>query len=194
MDEETSTYVVWTDNTLLLLGGFILMAMLLLSVINPPKPEDAKDIIIGEMRVEMAWADNVDSDIDLWVQAPNEKPVGYSAKNQKTFNLLRDDLGMTSDAMPINYEVAITRGLPTGEYVVNVHFYSDRTRSSPIEVTIQVSIQPSPERPVTKFSKKIILRKVGDEITVFRFHLDSRMNIVTGSMNDIQKNIRAAKP
>ena len=34
MDEETLT--VWLDTALLMLGGFILMTVLMLSVVNPP--------------------------------------------------------------------------------------------------------------------------------------------------------------
>jgi hypothetical protein len=39
------------------------------------------------------------------------------------FNLLRDDLGKAQDLTDNNYEVACSRGLPPGEYVVNVHMY-----------------------------------------------------------------------
>ena len=75
------------------------------------------------MIVEVRWPDQLDSDVDLWVQAPGDVPVGYSNKGGAIFNLLRDDLGQRADATGMNYEVSYSRGIPPGEYMVNVHLY-----------------------------------------------------------------------
>jgi hypothetical protein len=121
MDEETLT--VWLDTALLMLGGFILMTVLMLSVVNPPaqSAETQGEQSPGNVIVEAQWADGVDADVDLWVQAPGDRPVGYSNKSGQMFNLLRDDLGKAQDVTDYNYEVAYSRGIPSGEYVVNVH-------------------------------------------------------------------------
>ena len=89
MDEETLT--VWLDTALLMLGGFILMTVLMLSVVNPPakSAETAGEQSPGNVIVEAQWADAIDADVDLWVQAPGDKPVGYSNKSGAVFNLLR---------------------------------------------------------------------------------------------------------
>src|SRR4029450_10043412 len=90
MDEETLT--VWLDTALLLLGGFVLMTVLMLTVINPPakSAETAGEPSPGNVIVEAKWAENIDADVDLWVRAPSDKPVGYSNKGGRYFNLLRD--------------------------------------------------------------------------------------------------------
>src|SRR5215470_17401190 len=81
MDEETLT--VWLDTALLMLGGFILMTVLMLSVVNPPakSAETAGEQSPGNVIVEAQWADSLDADVDLWVKAPGDKPVGYSNKS-----------------------------------------------------------------------------------------------------------------
>jgi hypothetical protein len=193
-DNETTTYIVWLDSTILMLFSFVVIVCMMLASLNPPKPEEANSSVVpGTMMVEIIWADRTDTDIDLWVKAPGDTPVGYSAKAGRTFNLLRDDLGMASDTMPLNYEVAYTRGCPEGEYIINVHAFSDRGGKLPLEVRASVTIQ----NPLTKTSrniatKTITLTRVGEELTVFRFRLDGYMNLVSGSMNDIQHPLRSA--
>ena len=73
--------------------------------------------------IEARWPDGVDADVDLWVQAPGDVPVGYSNKGGAIFNLLRDDLGQRADATGMNYEVSYARGMPAGEYTANLHLY-----------------------------------------------------------------------
>ena len=128
MDEETLT--VWLDTALLMLGGFVLMTMLMMTVMNPPAKASETDGVTapGNVTVEMQWPDKLDADVDLWVQAPGDGPVGYSNKSGKVFNLLRDDLGKSQDMTDYNYEVAYTRGAPAGEYIVNVSHVSRRER------------------------------------------------------------------
>ncbi|MEI9415298.1 hypothetical protein [Mesorhizobium sp. Cs1321R2N1] len=124
MDEETLT--VWLDTALLMLGGFVLMTMLMMTVMNPPATANETDGVTapGNVAVEMQWPGKLDADVDLWVQAPGDVPVGYSNKSGKVFDLLRDDLGMTPDMTDSHHEVAYSRGAPAGEYTVNVHMYS----------------------------------------------------------------------
>src|SRR5688572_5701866 len=83
----------------------------------------------------------VDADVDLWVQAPGDVPVGYSNKSGRIFNLLRDDLGRAQDITDYNYEVAYTRRMPGGEYVVNLHMYRGRSVSYPVGVKIVASVK-----------------------------------------------------
>jgi hypothetical protein len=93
MDEETLT--VWLDTALLMLGGFVLMTVLMMAVVNPPakSSEAAGAPAPGNVIIEAQWPDRLDADVDLWVQGPGDKAVGHSNKSGRLFNLLRDDLG-----------------------------------------------------------------------------------------------------
>src|SRR5499426_4417189 len=156
MDEETLT--VWLDTALLMLGGFILMTVLMLSVVNPPaqSAETQGEQSPGNVIVEAQWADGVDADVDLWVEAPGDKPVGYSNKSAQVFNLLRDDLGKSQDVTDFNYEIAYSRGMPAGEYVVNVHLYRAINASFPIEVKLVASVRADEEGK----SRQLVTTKV----------------------------------
>ncbi len=92
--------------------------------------------------IEARWPDGVDADVDLWVQAPGDVPVGYSNKGGAIFNLLRDDLGQRADATGINYEVSYARGMPAGEYTANLHLYRNEARLR-VPVTIVASVKTS---------------------------------------------------
>ena len=193
MDEETLT--VWLDTALLMLGGFILMTVLMLSVVNPPakSAETVGEQSPGNVIVEAQWGDGLDADVDLWVQAPGDKPVGYSNKSGRVFNLLRDDLGKAQDITDLNYEVAYSRGMPAGEYIVNVHMYRGISVTYPVEVKVVASLKSTPDdtaQPLVTTTVK--LRHENDQITAFRFSLDSKGHLVSGSVNNLYKELRVA--
>src|SRR5690606_40575934 len=102
---------VFRDMIRLALAGFVAIVVLLLPHINPPG--DAKAVVDppGNIMVEAVWPEDLDVDVDLWVQAPGDTPVGYSNKSGRFFNLLRDDLGQVADATKLNYEVSYSRGI-----------------------------------------------------------------------------------
>ena len=68
--------VVFRDVILLALTGFISMVILLLPFVNPPTEEESATTPPGNVIVELFWDDKRDVDIDLWVQAPDDIPVG----------------------------------------------------------------------------------------------------------------------
>ena len=84
----------------------------------------------GNVLVEANWPPEIDADVDLWVQAPGDVPVGHSNKGGRVFNLLRDDLGRFSDLSGINFENSYARGIVPGEYTVNLHLYRNRSAGS----------------------------------------------------------------
>ena len=133
--------VVFRDVILLALTGFISMVILLLPFVNPPTEEESATTPPGNVIVELFWDDKRDVDIDLWVQAPDDIPVGYSNKGGLFFNLLRDDLGIYKDNSPVNYEVSYSRGISDGIYVANLHLYrEDTTPFKPILAEMLVSV------------------------------------------------------
>jgi hypothetical protein len=193
MDEETLT--VWLDTALLMLGGFILMTVLMLTVVNPPaqSAETEGEQSPGNVIIEAQWRDGLDADVDLWVAAPGDRPVGYSNKSGQVFNLLRDDLGKAQDVTDYNYEVAYSRGMPAGEYVVNVHMYRGIGVTYPIEIKLVASVKSNPQDTAQQLvSTTVRLRHENDQVTAFRFRLDGDGRLVQDSVNSLYKELRVA--
>ena len=178
--------VVFRDVILLALTGFISMVILLIPFVNPPTEEESSSTPPGNVIVELFWDDKRDVDIDLWVQAPDDIPVGYSNKGGLFFNLLRDDLGIYKDNSPVNYEVSYSRGISDGVYIANVHLYrEDKTPFKPIIAELLVSVvdpDSNKRKQILKTSKK--LEEIGKEITVFQFELDKKGKLNKNSINN----------
>ena len=68
---------VFRDVILLALGGFVAIVLLLLPHLHPPV-EAADSPPPGNVVVEIHWPNHLDADVDLWVEAPGDRPVGYS--------------------------------------------------------------------------------------------------------------------
>ena len=125
--DNESTSTVFRDVIFLALAGFVAIVILLLPFINPPQKEALEEKIPpGNIIIEMFWDNNINVDIDLWLQGPGDNIVGYSSLGGSLFNLLRDDLGFSNDISEQNYEVAFSRGVVGGEYTVNVMYYANR--------------------------------------------------------------------
>ena len=138
---ENDGSVVFRDVILLALTGFIFMVVLLLPFVNPPTENENNTDPPGNVIVELFWDNDRDVDIDLWVKAPDDIPVGYSNKGGLFFNLLRDDLGKYKDNSPINYEVSYSRGISEGNYIANLHLYrEDLSPFKPINAKLVVSV------------------------------------------------------
>ena len=178
--------VVFRDVILLALTGFISMVILLIPFVNPPTEEESSSTPPGNVIVELFWDDKRDVDIDLWVQAPDDIPVGYSNKGGLFFNLLRDDLGIYKDNSPVNYEVSYSRGISDGVYIANVHLYrEDKAPFKPIVAELLVSVvdpDSNKRKQILRTSKK--LEEIGKEITVFQFELDKQGKLNKNSINN----------
>ena len=194
--EDDDSGTLFRDIITLALAGFVAIVFLILPHINPPtKKQDAEVLSPGNVIVEIRWPDPLDVDVDLWVKAPGDVPGGYSAKSGRIFNLLRDDLGHSFDATGLNYEVAFARGMPAGEYVVNVHLYRNVYTNPPvIPVTVAISTRTDAGVVSLILSKRVQLHRVGQELTVFRFRLDESGQLVRESVHDIPKPLRATPP
>lgn len=184
---------VFRDVIMLALAGFVAMVILLLPHLNPPG-ETAEETTQppGNVIVEVRWPDELDADVDLWVEAPGDIPVGYSNKGGTVFNLLRDDLGRRADATGLNYEVSYSRGIPAGEYTVNLHLYRNAANVFPIPVTVVASVKRSPKESARQLlASKVDLVREGEEVTVYRFRLSEDGSLVPGSVHSLQRNLRA---
>ena len=189
--DETGT--VFRDVSMLALAGFIAMVLLLLPHLNPPgQAAQESTQPPGNVIVEARWPDGLDSDVDLWVEAPGDVPVGYSNKGGVIFNLLRDDLGERADATGINYEISYARGIVAGEYTVNVHLYRNSAGTLPIPVTVVTSVKKTPQgRAKQLLASEIELVREGEELTVYRFKLSEAGDLVPGSVHNLQRDLRA---
>lgn len=191
--DEDETGTVFRDVIMLALAGFVAMVILLLPHINPPgRAAQENTQPPGNVIVEVRWPDELDCDVDLWVEAPGDIPVGYSNKGGVIFNLLRDDLGRRADATGMNYEVSYSRGIVAGEYTVNVHLYRNAAGVFPIPVTIVTSVKKSAKESARQvLAGNIELGREGQELTVYRFELSEDGDLVPGSVHSVQRNLRS---
>ena len=105
--------------------------------------------------------------------------------------------GFRNDASNLNYENAFSRTIPAGEYTVNLHMYFNRANVWPIKVKVLVStIKPSGNSRVSRqiLVSDVVLRKQGEERTVFRFKLDDKGELIASSVNAAPKNLRTDAP
>jgi hypothetical protein len=192
-DDEDVNGTVFRDVITLALCGFVAVVILLLPHLNPKQEAQAAvaSAVPGNVMVEARWADELDTDVDLWVQAPGDVPVGYSNKSGVIFNLLRDDLGRNADPTQLNYEVSYSRGVPPGEYAVNLHMYRNKSKVAPVKVTIVTSVKkPNSESAKQILTSSVDLMVENQETTVYRFKLTDAGELVPGSVNSLPKPLR----
>ena len=185
LDDETGDDgdIVFRDLILLMLTGFVTVAVLMLAHINPKAAAArAKDTAPpGNVLVEANWPPEMDSDVDLWVQAPGDVPVGYSNKGGAVFNLLRDDLGHQLDLSGLNYESSYSRGIVPA----STRSTSTSTATGPVQPPVPVTVIVSSKRDAQDPARQILMSKVeldreGQERTVFRFRLTEGGEVVAG--------------
>ena len=191
--EHDDAGIVFRDLITLTLCGFVVCVVLIMPHINPPVTKTAQDTDPpGNVIVEVRWPDELDSDVDLWVEAPGDVPVGYSNKGGVIFNLLRDDLGKRADATGMNYEVSYSRGIMPGEYTVNLHRYRNAAGVFPIPVTVVTSVKKSAKESARQLlASHIELVRGGEELTVYRFKLSEEGDLVSGSVHSLQRQLRS---
>ena len=112
--DEDAWGTVFRDVILLALIGFVAMVIMLLPHVVIAKKKTEEHKAPGNVIVEMHWPSELPMDVDLWVKSPGELPVGFWNQGGRTFNLLRDDLGIEGDATNENYEISYSRGIPAG--------------------------------------------------------------------------------
>lgn len=156
--------------------GFLAIIIILIPFINPiAKKEEEGEPPQGNMIVSVRWPDEADCDVDLWVQAPGERPVGYSNKDSKTTNLLRDDLGHYNDPSPFNMEITYVRKVLDGEYTTNLHMFRDAGGCTPVKAYVEIRLMPEgSSRFLTVYTGNVTLSRQGEEVTVYRFTIKDK--------------------
>lgn len=190
--EDGDDGTVFRDVIMLALLGFVTIVVLLLPHLNPPVPPTDDSPTPGNVVIEVRWPDEVDADVDLWVRGPADGPVGYSNKGGRVFNLLRDDLGFANDPSKLNYEVAYSRGRPEGEYIVNLHLYTNKSRKYPVQAEVTIGLKKHAGSGLKRIAyKRVNLVEMGQETTILRFKLDKDGDLILGSLHDLPLMLRS---
>ncbi len=186
---EDSTGTVFRDVTLLALIGFVAMVIMLLPHVRKAEDETRDHRAPGNVIVEVHWPRDMPYDVDLWVRAPEDVPVGFYNQGSEYFNLLRDDLGDEADATGLNYEISYSRGIPAGEYIVNVHMYGllPAGLEIPVKVVVSVRKQFDVARQILQTTVNLVRRN--QEETAFRFRLDGEGELVEESVTTIRRRL-----
>ncbi len=180
----------FTDLLFNILLGFTLLFFISIIFMNPIASLGNINYK-AEYIITASWPEDQPDDIDLWVQDPYRETVSYLQKEAGWLNLDRDDRGDLNDTVmingkkvvhPINQEVVTIRGIISGEYVVNLHYY-ETLSNTPVKIVIKIE----KVNPVLKlvYIDQLVLDKVDDEKTVLRFELDANGDIV--SINQLSK-------
>ena len=190
------TGIVFRDTVFLMMIVFVVLFLIAVFHINPDaKKHEEETVPPGNIIVNIFWEDGKNIDVDLWMKGPGDKlAVGYSNRAGRTFNLLRDDLGMVNDDTDMNFENGYTRGLPDGNYIINVHMYANKEVPPvfPVNVKVVVSMMGPAAGKSSKteiFFGEIPLHHNNEEVTVVQFQIKNKQ-LVKGSVNSIQQKIR----
>lgn len=170
------------DVLLAMLLGVVAVVMFILPSVNPRAETDPIDPP-GNLVASASWpAGSID--VDLWVKAPGDEAVGYSHKSGKVWSLLRDDLGTANDGTPLNFESAFTRGLPDGEYIVNLRCYGCAGKV-PVPVAVEVRLASG----ALIWSGAVNLVSDKQEKTALRFLMRAGA-VVPGSASHVFRDVR----
>lgn len=191
-------YVIFRVYALVIVAVMAMLVAVLVASVNPKVEEThkAEAKAAGDIVVHVVWP-NGNIDVDLWVSGPEEPiPVGYSNKGGLVWNLLRDDLGDSPDATPINYEDAFTRGMPPGEYVINVQCFRCNQATLPMPVDVGVAVRSKLGNQDLKnlVTTKVMMKVDGQEKTAVRFIVKEDGEVDPDSINNVYQRLRGNKP
>jgi hypothetical protein len=188
MKKSKGFFWAYIDLLFALVGGF--MAMACLAVVAKTTPQEA-GIDVGTLTIEMQWPMGSQTDMDLWVRPPGDRPIGYSRKTGKFCDLIRDDLGALHDIASRATEIVACRRTPPGEYVINANAYAFRDQGAiPIRVFVRHQ-RPGNEEVDTLLTRSTTVDHDGQEVTVVRFTLDTDGAVVPGSVNNLYRELRS---
>ncbi len=190
--ESDAAGTVFRDVLMLALVGFVAMVIMLLPHLSKTEQQSQDHRAPGNVVVEMHWPNDLPVDVDLWVQAPGDVPVGFFNQHSYYFNLLRDDLGLEGDPTDRNYEVSYSRGIPAGEYIANVHMYGPLPAGVTVAVTVVISVRQKYDDLRQVLQTKVELTRRNQEETAFRFKLDERGELLPGSVTTLRRRLVTA--
>ncbi len=176
----------WAFRDLLIALLVVFMALAALALVAATKAEKA-GVTQGNLVFTLSWRGTGPSgsarkaDVDLWVKAPGDAPVGFSHMSDAHCNLLRDDLGSTLDPQSTAQEMVVCRGLPSGEWIVDAMLYQAHGAALPVKVTA-TAMRLGAGGVTTFLEQSGLLRHRGEQLTMFRFRF-ARGHFLPGSVN-----------
>ncbi len=202
LSENDDSGTTFRDVIFIMMIVFIILFLIAAMHINSPVELEKEEMIEppGNVIVNIFWEDGLNIDVDLWVLGPeDDRPVGYSNRAGGTFNLLRDDLGSINDITERNFENAYTRGLPKGEYIINVHMFANKEREKnwPVNVEVVVTVMETSQDKSSANEVAVAmipLSRNGEELTAVRFKIDKNHKVIQESINQVQKKLRGSNP
>lgn len=184
----------WAYRDMLTTLMIVFMALGLYAIIALIETKKLEGVQPGQLYVEMDWKVGSYTDMDVWTQTPEDEPVGYARPAGKNCDLLRDDLGLGQDKTSHAIELLVCRDPIPGSYLINVMAYQFHgplsQKEFPMEVTVKILKSVPKGKMKELYTKTVIIDHVGQEITVVRFDLDDKQEIIEGSVNDVPKMIR----
>ena len=126
----------------------------------------------------LSWDDDLNNDIDLWVQGPSGT-VGFRNPQQGNMFLDKDDLGHRNDVIVnggvekiiyINREVTSIRGFQKGEYIVNAFYYHNGDKANVLNKVSVELVKVNPFKVIYQGTKDFV--EEGQEETFVRFTMD----------------------
>src|SRR4030088_2864684 len=78
--------VSFRDMLFLLVFAYLVVGAVALAHVRKQQEEVSGITPPGAVIVDIQWDNSVDADVDLWVEAPGDVPVGYSNKSGIIFN------------------------------------------------------------------------------------------------------------
>ena len=186
MQRRYHTNLPFLDLLFNVLIGFVFLFIVSFLLINPiAKRADIE--VKAEFLITVFWPDNLEDDVDIYVEDPAGNLVWFKSREPGLMHLDRDDLGKRNDEVvtaagtilfPENREIVTLRGIVPGEYVVNVHCYFKIGEDS-VPVTIQID-KINPYSVVLR--QTVNLSTKGEEITVTRFSVNSKGKVTNINM------------
>ena len=191
MQRRYHTNLPFLDLLFNVLIGFVFLFIVSFLLINPVAKK-ADIIVKAEFLITVFWPDNLEDDVDIYVEDPAGNLVWFKSREPGLMHLDRDDLGKRNDEVttaagtilfPENREIVTLRGIVPGEYVVNVHCYF-KVGSVPVPVTIQID-------KINHYS--VVIRETvnlvnkGEEVTVTRFSVNGKGEVT--NVNKLPKKL-----
>ena len=191
MQRQYHSNLPFVDLLFNILIGFVFLFIVSFLLINPiAKRADIE--VKAEFLITVTWPDNLEDDVDTYVEDPAGNLVWFRSREPGLMHLDRDDLGKRNDEVvtaagtilfPENREIVTLRGIVPGEYVVNIHMYF-KVGQEPVPVTIQID-KINPYSVVLR--ETIELKSKGDEVTVARFSVKSNGDVI--DVNKLPKKL-----
>jgi len=180
-------------NTLLCFVALFSLAFVLINPSKKNKTVDAK----AEFIITVIWPSEMDDDVDTYVEDPEGNLIAFNRREQGLMHLDRDDTGVAFDTISTSFgiveykenrEMVSIRGYVPGEYVVNVHMFTKREDAeTPVTIILE---KINPYRVVT--GRNVVLVKVGEEKTAFRFTVNDEGKVINTSQ--LEKSLITTNP